>query len=66
MKEAISNPSEGTPLSLKLGDSRWPGWKKMQYVHRTLENKNIAIHYVADFKDGKIVAVDDFKFHEPK
>jgi hypothetical protein len=61
MKEIISNPSalgKAIPKMKPLSDPRWKGWIKMS-------NKNahgVEIHFNAQFKNGKIINVDDFKF----
>ncbi len=61
MKEVMSNPSalgKAIPNLKPLSDPRWKGWIKMS-------NKNahgVEIHFNAQFKNGKIINVDDFKF----
>ena len=58
MKEIMSNPSAGKILIPKLSDPRWKGWAKMT-------NKNahgVEIHYNALWENGRIIAVDDFKY----
>lgn len=61
MKEIMSNPSalgKAIPNMKPLSDPRWKGWIKMS-------NKNahgVEIHFNAQFKNGKIINVDDFKF----
>ena len=62
MQEIQSNPHLGIIIMRNMKDARWIGWDKMQYTH-TLENgKQIVIHYVGKFKNGKLVGIDDFKF----
>jgi RHS repeat-associated protein len=60
MEEIKSNPALGERiLRMKpLTDSRWKGWVKMtnNAAH------GVEIHFNALFKDGVMVAVDDFKF----
>ncbi len=61
MEEAMSNPSAGRILKdALLNDQRWhhsDGWVKM-----ASNNAGVEIHYVAQWKNGVIQAVDDFKF----
>ena len=38
------------------------GWQKMQYIKNTYDGTMINIHYVAQWSDGIIKAVGDFKF----
>lgn len=62
MQEAKSNPALGRVAMGKIGDPRWKGWQKMEYIHRSLDGSNISIHYVGKWKNGVLRAVDDFKF----
>jgi len=58
MKEILSDPTKGRPIIRNIKDGRWAGWTKMAWRHEQTE-----IHYVAKFdKNGKIIAIDDFKF----
>jgi hypothetical protein len=41
-----------------LTDPRWKGWFKMTNFNA----HGVEIHFNALYKDGKIIAVDDFKF----
>lgn len=45
-----------------MKDSRWLGGDKMQYAHTALDGTKTTIHYVGQFKNGVLKAVDDFKF----
>jgi hypothetical protein len=63
MEETMSNPSIGRVLELKNGmtDNRWlqaDGWVKMsnEAAH------GVEIHYVGQWQNGVLNAVDDFKF----
>jgi RHS repeat-associated protein len=73
MKEIVMNPNLGVPaMGQAMGDPRWKGWIKMQYVHRRInadgETSTVTatIHYVGRFVDGVLEEVDDFKFKELK
>lgn len=62
MQEIISNPTIGNIIKLKKGmtDIRWPvadGWQKMSW-----NNGGVEIHYVGQWENGILKAVDDFKF----
>ena len=65
MKEAMSNPATGKVVMQGLKDARWSGWNKMQYTHTALDGTKTTIHYVGQFKNGVLTAVDDFKFVFP-
>jgi hypothetical protein len=70
MEEVMSNPQLGTPIISKLGDARWQGFQKMQYV-RAIYDKfgrvhKVSVHYVARFENGIINAIDDFKITSNK
>jgi len=61
LKEIMGNPSMGNIVKLKKGmtDSRWhqnDGWQKM-----TWNNGGVEIHYVGQWQNGVLKAVDDFK-----
>jgi len=61
LKEIMGNPSMGNIAKLKKGmtDSRWhqnDGWQKM-----TWNNGGVEIHYVGQWQNGVLKAVDDFK-----
>ena len=59
MKEIMNNPTSGKVLRMDpLSDPRWKGWRKMSNRHA----HGIEIHFNAQFKNGKIINVDDFKF----
>jgi len=64
MKEIIFNPADGEVISnmKPLTDSRWFGWRKMQYIKELSNGTKINIHYVGEFENGILTAVDDFKF----
>jgi hypothetical protein len=62
MKEIVSNPTLGITVMKGMKDSRWLGWNKMQYTHTALNGTKTTIHYVGQFKNGVLKAVDDFKF----
>ena len=65
MKEIMSNPTLGKTVMTGMKDSRWLGWNKMQYTHTALDGTKTTIHYVGQFKNGVLKAVDDFKFVSP-
>jgi len=60
MEEIMSNPEAGKILIDKMEDatSRWNGWSKMS--NKTAHG--VEIHYNALWENGKITAIDDFKF----
>tara|TARA_R110002111_G_scaffold237778_1_gene299088 strand:- start:718 stop:1464 length:747 start_codon:yes stop_codon:yes gene_type:complete len=64
VEQALSNPTAGKRLPLKLGDSRWPdrdGWVKMQLKVKCGGREGdgvINVHYVYNTITGQ---VDDFK-----
>lgn len=60
MKEIMSNPSSGVLFrdNKPLNDPRWKGWLKMS----NMKAHGVEIHYNAQWKKGKIINVDDFKF----
>ncbi|UOY06613.1 RHS repeat-associated core domain-containing protein [Muricauda sp. SCSIO 64092] len=62
MKEILSNPNLGRVVMEGMKDGRWAGWNKMQYTHRALDGTKTTIHYVGQFENGVLKAVDDFKF----
>ncbi len=62
MDEILSNPQLGRSIIQNIMDPRWKGWSKMQYIDTSQTGKNIVIHSVGQFKNGKLVAVDDFNF----
>ena len=64
MKEILSNPTAGQiiPDMPPLTDQRWLGWRKMQYIKSLSDGTNINIHFVGNWEDDILVAVDDFKF----
>jgi RHS repeat-associated protein len=66
MKAILEDPTRGTVVMEGMNDARWLGWTKMQYVCRSNSGTKVTIHYVAEIKNGIIVAVDDFKFVDPK
>jgi hypothetical protein len=62
IQEIINSPYKGKPIGIKKGmtDKRWPqekGWQKMAW-----NNGEMEIHYVAQWEEGIIKAIDDFKF----
>lgn len=64
LEGVIANPYIGDPIDLPNGmtDPRWHkdyGWQKMRWRNH---ERGIEIHYVAQYKDGIITAIDDFKF----
>jgi hypothetical protein len=65
MKEIMSNPTLGKVVITGMKDSRWLGWNKMQYTHTALDKTKTTIHYVGQFKNDVLTAVDDFKFVFP-
>ena len=64
MKEIMSNPLRGAVIeNIKpLTDTRWLGWRKMQYEHISLDGSKIVIHYNGKWENGILKAIDDFKF----
>jgi len=58
MEEIMSNPASGKVITESLNDPRWRGWTKMSNRHA----HGIEIHFNAQFKNGKIINIDDFKF----
>ncbi|WP_211481798.1 hypothetical protein [Arachidicoccus rhizosphaerae] len=64
MKEALSNPAAGQIIQRMkpLTDPRWSGWRKMQYEHIGLDGSKTIIHYIGQWSNGALKAVDDFKF----
>ena len=63
MKFAKDNPQLGEVVIEHMGDQRWLGWSKMQYIHRPVNGgRTVTIHYVGKFEKGVLKAVDDFKF----
>lgn len=68
MEEAMSDPYIGNPIDISNGmtDRRWPqeeGWVKMSWYNDPFK---IEVHYVAQWKNGIIEAIDDFKFKDKK
>lgn len=64
LEGVIADPYIGKAIDLNKGmtDRRWhqdDGWIKMGYRNH---KHGIDIHYVAQFKDDIIIAIDDFKF----
>jgi len=60
IEEAMSKPTLGDPLRIKMTDPRWPGsegWVKMQQTIK-LGGEPINVHYVRNPLTGEI---DDFK-----
>lgn len=62
MEEVQSSPQLGRIIMQNLSDTRWKGWNKLQYTHTLESGKQIVIHYVGKYRNGKLIAVDDFKF----
>jgi hypothetical protein len=58
MQEIVSNPTLGRTVMTGMKDSRWLGWDKMQYTHTALDGSKTTIHYVGQFKNGILNAVD--------
>jgi hypothetical protein len=65
MQEVKADPSIGAKILGNLGDPRWAGLTKMQYVKETSDGAKIVIHYVVDSVQN-IRFVDDFKFIYPR
>jgi len=61
MQAVRNDPSLGKPIIGDLGDSRWTGMTKMQYVVKTKEGVQAVIHYIVDNPEY-IKFVDDIKF----
>ncbi|MGV3609448.1 MAG: polymorphic toxin-type HINT domain-containing protein, partial [Fluviicola sp.] len=66
MKEIMVNPTLGhmTMKGKTMSDSRWLGWNKFEYVHRSLDGSKTTIHFVGKLENGVLKAVDDFKFKD--
>jgi RHS repeat-associated protein len=66
MKEIMSNPTLGRiAKNVIMKDVKWPaidGWQKMEYVKKIYDGTIINVHYVAQWSNNIIKAVDDFKF----
>jgi hypothetical protein len=62
MKDALANPLLGNPIIQGISDPRWLGWTKMEYKVKTEAGVNAVIHYLGQFDNGVLKAVDDFKF----
>lgn len=62
MKEIVSNPNLGKTVMTGMKDSRRLGWNKMQYIHTASDGTKTTIHYVWEFKNGILKAVDDLAF----
>jgi hypothetical protein len=62
MKDAMANPQLGTRLMEGMNNNRWLGWTKMEYKIKTQNGVNAVIHYVGQWENGVLKAVDDFKF----
>ncbi|OOG18171.1 hypothetical protein BWD42_12960 [Sphingobacterium sp. CZ-UAM] len=62
MKEIMSDPTRGTIAMTGMGDPRWLGWDKMQYIHYRPDGTKITIHYVGKHVNRVLIAIDDFKF----
>ena len=64
MQEAMSNPTAGQIIQRikPLSNSRWLGWRKMQYEHMGMDGNKTIIHYNGNWVNGVLEAVDDFKF----
>jgi hypothetical protein len=48
---------------MKDASGRWNGWDKMTNISK---KHGVEIHYNVLRKDGKIIAVDDFKFKDDR
>lgn len=47
MKFVKDNPRLGERIMENMGDSRWSGWSKMQYIHRPVDGgRTVTVHYV--------------------
>ena len=60
VEQAMTNPTAGKILPLKMTDPRWPaadGWVKVQQIIKP-GGKPITVHYLRNTKTG---AIDDFK-----
>ena len=63
MKFVKDNPQLGEVIMKNMGDSRWSGWSKMQYIHRPVDGgRTVTVHYVGKWENDVLKAVDDFKF----
>ena len=61
MKEMMADPSLSKIIKKGLSDPKWKGW-----VKRSNKNSNgVEIHFNAKMENGKIIAVDNFKFIDP-
>ncbi len=63
MKFVKDNPQLGEVIMEGMGDTRWSGWSKMQFVHKPIGGgRAVTVHFVGKFENGVLKAVDDFKF----
>ncbi len=66
MEEIKQNPYSGNPIENMdpLHDPRWQGWRKMEIHKEFPDGTRAEIHYVGDFVEHVLSAVDDFKFKQ--
>jgi len=62
MKAVVKDPTIGRVVMTGMKDSRWLGWRKLQYSVTTQNGTKAVIHYVGKFENGVLKYVDDFKF----
>jgi hypothetical protein len=65
MERILGDPTKGSIIERisPLKDTKWEGWRKMYYEYVTEGGNKAQIHYNALFdNNGKMIAVDDFKF----
>ncbi len=67
LSEIKANPALGKVISVPMSDMRWPvseGWNKLTYLKEFTElgqTLKSEVHFVAQYKNGAMVAIDDFK-----
>jgi hypothetical protein len=47
---------------VKINDSNWDGWQKMQHVHKMPDGRSISIHY---WRNPNTNEMTGFKFKNP-
>ncbi len=62
MREIQKNPEWGTKILSNLGDPRWKGWNKYEFVLKSKEGHKAVVHFNGRELNGIIVHADDFKF----
>ena len=67
MESVMTDPTQGNVINMRrpMGDPRWnhsDGWEKVEAIHTQPSGHEINIHYVGQYDNGVLKAVDDFKF----